>query len=426
MSIFFGNIDGIDSNSLFIFRISSILLLHYIATYLAPQFAVVSLFLTSLFGAVTVRNTEMFQSLVRVFRRRLVAANEPETSRKDLLLSIYDISQYLQKSRKWNDRKRAKFRRMPTKHQHICNGIGYPEKLALTDTLLARNNVTTQRVYREAMNRYNVTPTELKQASRYATSIGHSEHFRVVESLCHLVRDWSSNDDSEVSPMLDYIRKHSNDLSRENTTVIVPGSGLGRVAHEVALMGFKGVHAVEFSWLMGLFNESMYGEGKIETGTIYPYLHNYSNHFRTKDQMRSVSFSHGFRKPDNLVIHKEDFTKFEVEQETKDVLIVTCFFIDTAEDMLEYFDAITRICDGYEGKKRWINVGPLKYGTAPKVELSNDEVGKVREAMGWRRIDEVGKPVRVGYMTDKEGMWQGYYGVSMWVAERGGAKSRRT
>ncbi|QPG75173.1 hypothetical protein FOA43_002522 [Brettanomyces nanus] len=404
----------------FIIKICLVLIFDYFAKSLFPEATTLWLILTSFLVCIVIRNTAMFRNLVSSFTNKVSRSSDTIlSSRQELLLSLYNLSQYLERSHRANDAKRARYRRMPAKHQHICNSIGYPEKLTLVDTLLARNNDTIMRVYADGIVRHHVTEEDLRQSRRLARSTNHYDYFRVVESLCHLTRDWSESGSTEIQPLIDYICDNSRNLDLKNTTVIVPGSGLGRISHELALMGFKEVHAVDFSWLMTLFNESIYGS-RSQMASIYPYVHNYSNHWQTKDQMGLATYRYGIRQPENLHIHCQNFTEFTSPAETAayNVLIVTCFFIDTAEDLLSYVDSINRICKPFKGKKRWINVGPLKYGTAPKVELSNEELGDLTSAMGWNRIHQLNSPTKLGYLTDTIGLWQGYYGVCMWTAEK--------
>ena len=103
--------------------------------------------------------------------------------------------------------------------------------------------------------------------------------------------------------------------------------------------------------------------------------------------------------------------------------MVTAFFMDTAENLIDYMDTINELTRGKNGVKNgyWINVGPLKYGTAARVELNAEEFAHLRKKMGWQDIDNrisLDENQLVGYTTDKESLWQGYYGLAMWASER--------
>lgn len=407
----------IDELSLLLSQVSGLLIFNYLGNSFFPQARFFFLLISCFAVAAAVRNTRMFKQLALSARRRLNPAGEPTADRKDLLMSLYDISQYLAKSKKTLARKRTKFRKLSGRQQAIVQQAGYIDKLNELAKRHEQNYSVLQRVYDGAKEKYCVSVDEISLASDYADATGYSDHFRVVEALCHFARDWSPQMyDREVKPLVDYITSQTSTLPKESTAVIVPGSGLGRVSHEIAKLGFKHVDSVEYSWLMSLFNESIYGDTK-QSAEIYPYVQNFSSHNTTADQLRPETFTYGQTIPENLTIQSKDFLNFTPDKNADNLLIVTCFFIDTAENMLDYMDNINRIALQYPGKKRWINVGPLKYGTNPLVEFSNEEVAKVRESMGWHTVDEQ-PPKTLGYMTDTVGLWKGYYGVCMWTADR--------
>lgn len=57
-------------------------------------------------------------------------------------------------------------------------------------------------------------------------------------------------------------------------------------------------------------------------------------------------------------------------------VVVTCFFIDTANNVIDYLEAIYRLL---KPGGRWVNFGPLEYHYAnqfaePSIELSWDDI----------------------------------------------------
>ena len=85
--------------------------------------------------------------------------------------------------------------------------------------------------------------------------------------------------------------------------------------------------------------------------------------------------------------------------------------MDTAENIFTYMDSIERLSE-YCYELHWINIGPLKYGTKPKVQLTAKEFQELREIRGWKDTDN-GLPSiddsLSGYLTDKEALYQGFY-----------------
>lgn len=350
-----------------------------------------------------------------------------DSNRNDLVNSIYDIKSYLHNAEKWNNRRRILFRQMDPSQQKIANSINYSDKLNLVDKYFSKNNQILSNIVSNSIAKYEVKDYELKLVEEQAKSNKSNNYFRVVESLCHFARDWPVKPSDEVTPLLDYIKSQCKDLNNDNTIAIVPGSGLGKVAHTLAdEMKFSSVHAVEFSWLMVLMNEALYSKYPVDKSgkvNVYPYIHTYSNHQNIDDQVRPVEIQHSLKIPPSLNIHNADFTKFDIRDYLKDseklnnLIFVTCFFLDTAENLIEYIQSINKISSNFKGKVKWINVGPLKYGTAAKIEISNAELKSLVSHMGWKITDEK-DPKLLGYLTDRKGLWQGYYNVTMWTAEK--------
>lgn len=63
----------------------------------------------------------------------------------------------------------------------------------------------------------------------------------------------------------------------------------------------------------------------------------------TDAQFREVQFSANIAEPKNVHLHLDDFCKFKIANTRNFKNVVTIFFIDTAENILEYFDKINAL-----------------------------------------------------------------------------------
>lgn len=138
---------------------------------------------------------------------------------------------------------------------------------------------------------------------------------------------------------------------------------------------------------------------KVEEETFYPYIDNWSHQPTTEELYREVRFPDLIPSPGRLIHVEGDFTT-EFRQHPKFDVIVTLFFIDTARNLLQYFETIR---DLLKPGGVWINLGPLLYRSRPLVELSLNEIINILESMefkliqtngNWGEITLPGKAVR--------------------------------
>lgn len=359
----------------------------------------------------------------------------PQLSQLELLQAISSLEDYAVNSRKTNDRRRSLYRLMSWRQQKLCDEAGYSKKLKRIDSYINKNQSVFSSIAETAKKKYEVSYLDFSALNKGKPSKStSSSNYRVVESMSHFVRDWASPEETEL--LVNYITRQLEALILEEelseTCIVVPGSGLGRVAHEIAnSREYGAVHAVEFSGLMHCCNQFIYESESDSIHTIAPYVNNTSNFLQEEAQFREVQFAGGIKKPCNLHLHLDDFCAFEIpdKQNYKNIVVISVFFIDTAENILDYFDQINQLSapskksstkNGY-----WINMGPLKYGSAARAELNGDEIEYIRKQMGWVDLhaessldspEFADKNGLLPYITDKQSLWQGFYGVSMWSA----------
>ena len=103
-----------------------------------------------------------------------------------------------------------------------------------------------------------------------------SNQHRVNEAMCHIVRDWSDAYDIERKPLLDFIESSLSKCKIDNETlIVVPGSGCGRISYEIAKNHPEAcVDSIELSSLMYICNE--FALGSNERVTIDPFYQYYS------------------------------------------------------------------------------------------------------------------------------------------------------
>lgn len=164
-----------------------------------------------------------------------------------------------------------------------------------------------------------------------------------------------------------------------------------------------------------------------DASTFQPFIDNWSHHASEDDMLRTLTFPEKTVDLDAILVVEGDFTTvFEHEAGQYDV-ILTYFFIDTARNLMAYFDTIKKLL---KTGGKWINLGPLLYGTGPYVQLSLDEVVTVTEAMGFKYLptddkwgpltleDKTPREIEAIYSFNDKALTRSAYRAQFWVAEK--------
>jgi len=220
---------------------------------------------------------------------------------------------------------------------------------------------------------------------------------------------------------------------RYNFRVLVPGAGLGRLAYDVAKLGFS-CQGNEFSHYMLLTSFFILNRTQqAHQHTIYPYVHSLSNIPNRAAMLKRVQI------PDvlpsdlppgsNFSLVAGDFEEVYGQQDGEldpnepsagqwDA-ILTCFFIDTAKNIVNYLRIIHRIL---APGGIWINLGPLLWHfeenttSDPSIELDLEEVKALAAHIGFEIKNE--RPIDTTYVNNKDSMLGYIYHSAFWTATK--------
>eukprot|EP01132_Coremiostelium_polycephalum_P001397 gene1397-1766_t len=245
-------------------------------------------------------------------------------------------------------------------------------------------------------------------------------------TLRQLVREWSIEGQVERDLTFNPIKEQLEELystipnqERGSIKVYCPGAGLGRLCLDIASMGFS-CQGIEYSYLMLICSSFILNKtSKINEFTIYPFIHQTVNVLQDTDQLRPIKI------PDILpqdVLPKNPNQDFSMAAGdfTKNIIpdywnvVCTCFFIDTARNILEYVDCIstTLVKGGY-----WINFGPLLYHYSDKkdsIELSYEQLRYVILQSGFTLLKEELRETE--YTSNKKSLLKNVYKCQFFVA----------
>ncbi len=247
---------------------------------------------------------------------------------------------------------------------------------------------------------------------------------KMRSTLKLFIRDWAIDGTEErnstYKPILEELNLFFKDRPKkdfeEGINVLVPGAGLGRLMYEIAKLGFKS-QGNEFSYYMLLCSNYIFNNTtKKDEFVIQPLIHSFSNIYN-----EDIPFKKVLIPDENLA---EELSKTDTGEMTmvagefcrvyKDKLnffdsIVTCYFIDTANNIIEYIETIYNIM---KVGGLWINFGPLLYHYTDNqnevsIELSWEEIKKIIIGFGFefKKVEEV----KTTYSSNKESMMQRIY-----------------
>jgi SAM-dependent methyltransferase len=165
--------------------------------------------------------------------------------------------------------------------------------------------------------------------------------------------------------------------------ILLPGSGLGRAANDIARMPGVEVTANELSSYMRLAYRYMETLSIPFAHTVYPFVDWWSYQPNREELIRGTRFPDVPINASQVLLVEGDFTKVFVNHTAHFDVVFTYFFMDTAPNMMDYLDTIVDIL---KPGGIWINIGPLLYHRA-SVEFSLDDIMAVAEEYGFEFLD---------------------------------------
>lgn len=247
---------------------------------------------------------------------------------------------------------------------------------------------------------------------------------KMRSTLRLFIRDWAiegiDERNSNYKPILEelkqYFSKRPKKDFEEGINVLVPGAGLGRLMYEIAKLGFKS-QGNEFSYYMLLCSNYIFNNTtKKEEFILQPLIHSFSNIFNEETPFKKISIpdenlGEELSKTDTgeMSMVAGEFCRVYRDKINFFDSIVTCYFIDTANNIIEYIETIHNIL---KVGGLWINFGPLLYHYTENeeevsIELSWEEIKHIIIGFGFefKKIEIV----KTTYSSNKDSMTQRIY-----------------
>lgn len=320
-----------------------------------------------------------------------------------------------------------------TQEQSLERTIGYTNKLNTVEDLMLKNGGLAEDILEYGLKFYGIPRAELDSFvddTRNETKKGSMNSY----AMKHFVRDWSEEGLHERQAtypcVLEAVRKELPNKPRLSPPkILVPGAGLGRLAHEIAGLGGVEVTMNEFAYSMNIAYHYLTTLTTPNASTFHPYVDWWSHRATTAHLTRGVSFPDDVKTltQSSVSLVEGDFTTALKSHEGTYDILVSHFFIDTATNILTYLETIHAML---KPGGLWINFGPILYGTMPALQLSLDEVIAMAESLGFEleqpsdacgKVMEFDSRVRgayVPYANDVESLSRNAYLAQHWIARK--------
>ena len=171
---------------------------------------------------------------------------------------------------------------------------------------------------------------------------------------------------------------------------MLSGAGLGRLVYDFAVDGYA-AQGNEFSYFMLVASNFILNMNQnTEEIEIQPFIHTFCNTFAENDpfevyKIPDVSPAENILPGHDFSMVAGEFVEVYKTQIGEWDSVITCFFIDTANNIIDYIETIYKIL-----KKNgvWINFGPLLYHYSDmqdecSIELSWEEIKYILVNMGF-------------------------------------------
>ncbi|KAF5568494.1 trehalase [Fusarium phyllophilum] len=300
--------------------------------------------------------------------------------------------------RRYHERQKAEVDRFEGLYKHVSRAqrsllehqVNYSKKFTRIDALLKKNQELCDAIVQNAMSFYGIDEEELRRHTSAAQSSGRlADKISVSQALKHYVRDWTEEGESERKETFACLVKTLQGLfpvrdDEKPVKILVPGSGLGRLGHDIARLGGFEVTVNEWSMYMNIAYRFIEANRAQNTHSLHPFIDGWSHHATESDMIRELTFPDTSLNSTSVVLTEGDFTTVFNDKTHYYDIIVTYFFIDTARNLMSYLDTIKKVL---KPGGHWVNLGPLLYGTGPFVQLTLEEIVQVTEAMGFEYLD---------------------------------------
>lgn len=315
--------------------------------------------------------------------------------------SIKTMEMYYMDSHKFLDKMSHNFGAIGEKFLSKMS-YDYKERIKRVSESITLN----QEFFNPLIQKYKPSPSYYEQLTREelnSLSTAKEKLFLYDSVFVYILRDWTNSCEKErdenYKPLIEEVKNYFMPGSG-NYKFLIPGASLCRLGYEVAKLGFD-VESNDYSFFNVIISDYLFNYCKKDQFTFQPLIHNFSDFLTEELVFQKFSFPNeniDLTKTGKMTMTYGDFVKNYIGKKEMYDCIITCFFIDTAKNVIEYIETI------YNCLKKggiWINFGPLSYHWAEEykeisIELTYDKLKEVIINYGFEYLNEKKKMVDFG------------------------------
>ncbi|KAH5247460.1 hypothetical protein HBI71_178070 [Parastagonospora nodorum] len=293
---------------------------------------------------------------------------------KGLAHCINSFEQYPLLAKQVLQRKYERYVRQTPAQKSLSNKLGYSAHFERAKEGINVNARFSEHIAQIGRETYRTGPQALEDEA--------DSEFGIVDlAFAHLSRDWTTQGAKErqaVFPPLVNKLEHFFNRERKGKKVLVPGSGMGRLASDIADLGYDvTANELDYGSILAyhlLINHTV----SLQEHTLQPFITKWTHQANPSSRYSTLTVpDHWPNKTVKLV--EGDFLEMFPQDGEFDA-IVTLFFIDIGENVIDFLSNIHRLL---KTGGVWINLGPLKWGTHTALQLSAEEVLQLADVLGF-------------------------------------------
>ncbi|CRG89667.1 UPF0586 protein [Talaromyces islandicus] len=322
---------------------------------------------------------------------------------------INSFEQYPVLAEKVIQRRLARYSKQTPAQEAISNKLGYSAHFERARKGIEVNARFSEQIVQIAREHYHTGPQALEDDEDAELGV-------VGQAFGHLSRDWSTQGTRErqavFPPILGALEQHFGEHG-SGSKVLVPGSGTGRLASDIADLGYDvTANELDYSSILAYHLLSNH-TSSLHQHTLQPFVTKWAHQANPSSRYSALTVPDHW--PNKTVKLIEGNFLHMFPQDGKFDAVVTLFFIDMSNNVIDFLSNIHRLL---KPGGVWVNLGPLKWASHTALQLSAEEVLQLADLLGFEVDHTSRKNIDSLYVEQPESLLKFTYVTQFWSATK--------